>query len=94
MMIRFSKVQLLKSNVCLFSREERCTAAGALGTSWEGSAHCWNSLMLLALCGSKHASMRGSCGIRADAAGVGWIVLEGGSKEVDWGGAGDMELQG
>ena len=35
--------------------------------------------------------MRGSCGVRAVAAGVDWIVLEGGSWEVDWGETGDME---
>ena len=38
--------------------------------------------------------MRGSCGDRVVAVGVHWIAVEGGSWEVDWGGAGVMEAGG
>ena len=56
-MIRFNKGHLLESSVLLFSCEEQPTGAGALGASWEGSADCWDSLRLVALCGSKHSTV-------------------------------------
>ena len=84
----------MKSNVSLFSRAERHTRAGASGASWEGSADCWDSLRLLALCGNMHASMQGSCGDRAIDAGVDWIIVGGGSWKVDWRGAGVMVAGG
>ena len=48
----------------------------------------------MALCRSKRASTRGSCGGRVIVAGVNWIVVERGSREVDWGGAGVIQAGG
>ena len=46
------------------------------------------------MCRSKRASTRGSCGGRVIVAGVNWIVVERGSREVDWGGAGVIQAGG